>query len=1409
MYQQKSLLLFVDQFEEMFTFAGNPAAGNAIDPSDEAALFVKLLIKAADDPDSLCFVLITMRSEYLGQASQFSGLAEKISDGLFLLPRMGRVQCEEAIVKPAMARGIHFSQFVVQRLLNETGDREDGLPLLQHALRRMWDQGYGREVETDPENGEAAVNSSLHGAPEELQGDFVERSANGNPDSIIRNLDDDERNGEDYGGEVEPNQQDQEDEVNLLPDGAPEEEAGDFVKWSLNENLDSILLKLNGDEQRLSAKVFKLLGDRNLKGLPIRTQRKWSIVCQVEADRNKLQRVVDAFRDNDCGRTFLVPSIQKKRVLDPEDALDISHEVLLRQWKQYRVWLDEEAEDARQYIWLADECDDFAQGRGQLLAGPKLHALKDWKSKFGPTRAWAQRYKGPPNIVLERDRRDFAATMEFLHKSVVNERLLKMRDAKKDRLEKERIAEEQRLEQERIATEEQLEQERIDEARLITIRKWRAIGIGAAVVLLVVAGFSWHSAKMSHVTTELVTDIEAANNPHSLIDERADRARHAHLLAEALPWGRDLEARIPLDEWELLSVSSTLSTETPRVPSERKNEPGMSPSEHTRANSTNVAQSKESDKTAIAYDGQIEILTGVEKNTIIPLPMVDRVLFGPHDKYLVVTKKNTQVDPTLSQLLSIALPSKDMRGEPVPVHLADLKGPVKAMAFVEPSNRLAVVTSEGLALYDGSSVDQTRRLESTYCSLQKAEVDVAQFSDKGDELFLSYLNGCLETIKLSPNGETQVTRRARLVDQNFPDYPVSVKAAAFIFNEILILGDSHGRIQAECVNDVDPTTPTRTPIGDSNQLSTAVASLTVGGKNIAAGSRTGDGFVFKERNVQTNLPKPQKAQKPRPMPCLIPDYDTYPIPHDAQVSWLRFSNENDYLVTLSTDQHLRRFNIETGREVYRGRSKDVPLIYAAQLRLSEAQLPPIKDQFKDQWLLVNEKGSATAAIVAPSNVVTRQVIGNCPNNQTLSPVGPSPVGPDGRLAWSCAGTVKVSPPPDCQSVATNQGTRQTPVPCPAKGNTNEPLKIGQGEQHDAALRGQSLNNSTKKIGTANTVLQLAVGKDSLTWVELIGAPGSINSIQVHRRQFRSGKEDKPAPWTFPEEIARPGRPIISMSEDGRYLAAAWAQNKQQWQIWRFDTGTAGDVALDRKKLIGSWAATGCNTITALAVAPDGKVAAGSCKGEIMVWDPKTVINKIDDYQDSTSTPSWVNSLAVPAGNENDLTGREQIVLLAFTRAYDSEHLITVQLDGHIARFGSHDLKKGLQLENRQQVPANPERIFSGYHPEPADLGKPESFAVAWQKQAMFFAEPEEAALGPGVLMNADGPVFGVKFNVGEKQLGGFPIQVITTVLVHGRLEEATWSLIPDFYAGKIEASKQDQGSTSLRLLRAWRTLNLP
>ena len=134
-----NLLLLVDQFEEIFQFAQFGDAAHA-DQREEAEDFVALLLALAAQSELPIYVVLTMRSDFIGDCDNFFGLPEAFNRSQYLVPRLTRAQRQQAIEGPAQLFGATLTPRLLDRVLNDVGEKDDQLPVLQHALLRTWEE---------------------------------------------------------------------------------------------------------------------------------------------------------------------------------------------------------------------------------------------------------------------------------------------------------------------------------------------------------------------------------------------------------------------------------------------------------------------------------------------------------------------------------------------------------------------------------------------------------------------------------------------------------------------------------------------------------------------------------------------------------------------------------------------------------------------------------------------------------------------------------------------------------------------------------------------------------------------------------------------------------------------------------------------------------------------------------------------------------------------------------------------------------------------------------------------------------------------------------------------------------------------------------------------------------------------
>jgi tetratricopeptide (TPR) repeat protein len=344
-----TLLLVVDQFEELFRFAGSGAHGTEVDlrdamrSRDEAADFVKLLLEASRSPSHQVRVLLTMRSDFIGECARFQGLPEAVSATQFLVPSLTRDQREEIIRGPIEKAGGTIDPTLVQRLLNDSSDDLDQLPVLQHCLLRLWERAG--------------------------------TSGRGNPATVV------EPAASDGAAGVQP--------VAVGRQLVLEHyESIGRISGALAQHAEEILANLVGLEHVVE-RVFRALAEIDKEGRAIRRALPFGQLCgETGEPEQDVRRVVDRFRADDC--SFLVPSLSSALRLEPDARIDVGHEALLRRWDRARGWLQIEARDGEQYRRLLSR----AENEQDVLPLKTVGERWQWWNAQPRTAAWAERYGG-------------------------------------------------------------------------------------------------------------------------------------------------------------------------------------------------------------------------------------------------------------------------------------------------------------------------------------------------------------------------------------------------------------------------------------------------------------------------------------------------------------------------------------------------------------------------------------------------------------------------------------------------------------------------------------------------------------------------------------------------------------------------------------------------------------------------------------------------------------------------------------------------------------------------------------------------------------------------------------------------------------------------------------------------------
>ncbi len=368
--QKTNLLVIVDQFEEIFRFKREGSGPETIETSTH---FTNLLLKASAQTNGSVYIIITMRSEFLGECVQFRDLPEAINQGQYLVPRLNRAELKEVITGPIRLTNNNISPILVNRLIDEIGDNMDQLPILQHALMRTYEhwKKSGASDEINYEHYEAV------GKMENALGNHANEKYNELGDHNIEN----------------------------------------------NKTLSK--------KQLITKIIFQCLTDKSTDDRGIRRPTElnniYIIAGEIGASKGEVDEVINHFRGSET--SFLMPPINTN--LFPELYIDIAHESLMRNWKQLdKEWIPEEVKNARLYRRL-----DERRELKDIIKGGLLEDLLAWKEEYPVNSTWAARYHKTKKTDTDSPEELFRKNIAFLEASKVESEKIKKENEEKKRKE--------------------------------------------------------------------------------------------------------------------------------------------------------------------------------------------------------------------------------------------------------------------------------------------------------------------------------------------------------------------------------------------------------------------------------------------------------------------------------------------------------------------------------------------------------------------------------------------------------------------------------------------------------------------------------------------------------------------------------------------------------------------------------------------------------------------------------------------------------------------------------------------------------------------------------------------------------------------------------------------------------------
>lgn len=317
------LVIFVDQFEELFTLSGHERGEESARSSDgtggKRPDFRDLMVATAGlkgSPRIQWFY--ALRGDFADRAFKHRAFADAVGDGNLMLADMTSEELQDAIARPATTLDVTFDggtaayPGLTTRIAADAGATAGALPLMQHVLEQLWLGMRERRL--------------THAAYDDLKG----------------------------------------------------------LQGALNLHAERVFTDLSPDQQALAPRLFfRLLNVEENGAVTRRVARKSDL---GEADLREALWDVATVLANEESRLLTLRGMpaavgeHAESGSAVDNTVEVGHEALLRHWDRLKGWI---RDDQRFLLWKArleqqrEECEAAVDKAGTFLSGGPLQTAID------------------------------------------------------------------------------------------------------------------------------------------------------------------------------------------------------------------------------------------------------------------------------------------------------------------------------------------------------------------------------------------------------------------------------------------------------------------------------------------------------------------------------------------------------------------------------------------------------------------------------------------------------------------------------------------------------------------------------------------------------------------------------------------------------------------------------------------------------------------------------------------------------------------------------------------------------------------------------------------------------------------------------------------------------------------------
>jgi HEAT repeat protein len=155
---QKPVVLFIDQFEELFS---------ASIGEEERTHFLHLLTVACEQPGNPLFIVLTMRGDFYALPMNYADFGRLVQNNNISVLAMSFSDLSRAIALPAAAAGLTLDDGLVSEIVLDLTDPRHkrtlagALPLLQYTLDRLYEERDGQRLTLAAYHGMGGVHGAI------------------------------------------------------------------------------------------------------------------------------------------------------------------------------------------------------------------------------------------------------------------------------------------------------------------------------------------------------------------------------------------------------------------------------------------------------------------------------------------------------------------------------------------------------------------------------------------------------------------------------------------------------------------------------------------------------------------------------------------------------------------------------------------------------------------------------------------------------------------------------------------------------------------------------------------------------------------------------------------------------------------------------------------------------------------------------------------------------------------------------------------------------------------------------------------------------------------------------------------------------------------------------------------------